>query len=249
MIKYRNFVCYIVTVLVSLSYAQYGLSQTGARRPIVVELFTSQGCASCPPADVFLNELMADNQVLPLSFHVDYWNSYGWLDPFSHPQFTKRQSLYNATLSQLGNYTPQMVVDGKWEAIGSYRQHVLGLIEEAKSENASIPVTLSAEAGGIQIVIADNAISAPSNIWVVGYDSQRTTYINAGENRGKQLSSYNVVRYLEHVGSYTGTATVLHVKLHWPEPTDNIAVILQTDPIGAILGASTITLGMTHGTL
>src|SRR5271155_289986 len=93
-------------------------------RPIVVELFTSEGCSSCPPADALLAELAGRSDVLALSFHVDYWDRLGWKDPFSSPDATERQDRYSTLLHLATVYTPQIVVDGKWQAVGSDRSEV-----------------------------------------------------------------------------------------------------------------------------
>src|SRR5690606_23996855 len=111
--------------------AAIGAAQA-ADRPVVVELFTSQGCSSCPPADRFLGELAARPGVIALGLHVDYWDYIGWKDPYARRAHTERQRDYSRTLNQRYVYTPQMVINGAFQAIGSDRAAVDGLIEEAR---------------------------------------------------------------------------------------------------------------------
>src|SRR5215831_2849177 len=138
-------------LLLSLGLAATIGSAHAGERPIVVELFTSEGCSSCPPADKLLAELASRPDVLALSFHVDYWNGLGWKDPYSSHEATERQNHY-ATLLDLGTvYTPQIVVDGKWQAIGSDRadvEHALGL---ARRDRQEVPVTLGLDHGRAQV--------------------------------------------------------------------------------------------------
>ena len=124
-----------------------------AERPIVVELFTSEGCSSCPPADALLAELASRPDVLALSFHVDYWDRLGWKDPFSSAAATDRQRNY-ANLLRTGTvYTPQIVVDGRWQAVGSDRDEVEQAIGSAHRSEAMLPVALAFEQGRARITI------------------------------------------------------------------------------------------------
>ena len=118
-----------------------------AERPIVVELFTSEGCSSCPPADALLAELASRPDVLALSFHVDYWDRLGWKDPFSSAAATDRQRNYAKLLGTGTVYTPQIVVDGRWQAVGSDRSEVERAIAAAHQSEAAVPVALAFEHG------------------------------------------------------------------------------------------------------
>src|SRR5689334_7353524 len=117
------------------------------RRPVVVELFTSQGCNSCPPADAFLGELAARPDVLALSLHVDYWDYIGWKDPFAQRAYTERQRSYSRALNQRFVYTPQMVIDGTLQGVGSETATINKLIEKARKLDAGGP-TLSVSGTG-----------------------------------------------------------------------------------------------------
>src|SRR5208282_5788557 len=116
-------------------------------RPIVVELFTSEGCSSCPPADALLAELAGRSDVLALSFHVDYWDRLGWKDPFSSPDATRRQHGYADLLGLATVYTPQMIVDGRWQAVGSDRSEVERALGSARRSRDEVPVTLAVDHG------------------------------------------------------------------------------------------------------
>lgn len=207
-------------------------------RPVVIELFTSQGCSSCPPADKILGALAKDPNLLPLSFHVDYWNWLGWKDPFSHADYTARQSSYNRSLHLRGNYTPQMIIDGKSDVIGSYHKKINKLIDEAKTNNVDIPITLKQE------YTHTLTVSLPSiqgkfeqaTLWLIGYDNKKSIHIGAGENRGKTITYHNVVNHLEHIGTYNGEANTLHVS--YTNASDHIAVLLQQSNTGNILSAA-----------
>src|SRR5215471_15651099 len=118
-----------------------------AERPIMVELFTSEGCSSCPPADALLAELATRPALLALSFHVDYWDRLGWKDPFSSAAATRRQDRYARLLGLAAVYTPQIVVDGHWQAIGSDRDAVAQALAEARQAAAAVPMTLALDHG------------------------------------------------------------------------------------------------------
>ena len=164
------------------------LTLTGASaqaRPTVLELFTSQSCSSCPPADALLGKLKASGaDLLPLSLHVTYWNGAGWTDPYSLPQTTSRQRAYAAALSS-DVFTPELVIDGRAFAVGSDRTAVLAAIAKAQRSQAEGPVlALRATTGGLSATIG--AGSGEADLLLVGYDPEHTTRIAGGENGGVQ---------------------------------------------------------------
>src|SRR6516164_7919120 len=132
-------------LLLSLGLIIAVLPAQAGERPIVVELFTSEGCSSCPPADKLLAELANRPDVLALSFHVDYWDRLGWKDPYSSREATKRQNRYATLLDLATVYTPQIVVDGKWQAVGSDRPDVEHAIELARGNRREVPVRLAVD--------------------------------------------------------------------------------------------------------
>src|SRR5690349_5529015 len=162
-------------------------------RPVVVELFTSEGCSSCPPAEALLTELARRPDILPLSFHVTYWNGLGWRDPFSFDAATERQRHYSARLGLDGVYTPQMVVEGRTDVVGFDRQAVEGTIKNANARTA-VPVRVARE--GDQIAVELGGGTEAGTAWLVGFDTAHTTAVGRGENAGRTLHESNIVRSL-----------------------------------------------------
>ena len=204
------------------------------RRPIVIELFTSQGCSSCPPADALLRELARDPaEYLALGFHVTYWNELGWRDPFSLPAATQRQRGYQR-ISGVGSvYTPQMVIDGTADVIGSDRAGVArARAAAAAAMRAGPALTVAQEAG--QLSIGVGAGMGQGRLWLVGYDPRRRTAIGRGENAGQVETEANVVRAIDDLGAWTGDALALHVRM----PAGAQAAVLLQAPDGAIIGAA-----------
>jgi hypothetical protein len=183
------------------------------QRPILIELYTSQGCHSCPPADAFAGELSLRDDVLPLSFHVDYWNYIGWKDPFSKAAFTTRQKQY-ARMEGQGRasiYTPQMVIDGRLDIPGTNKAQVEKVIDHMKKDMETVAINVQHTDKTIKIDIG--AFTKPGltkgDIWLVGYDREHVTRVARGENKGKTLTNYNVVESLEHLASWRGAGAFL----------------------------------------
>ena len=162
---------------------------SAAERPVVVELFTSEGCSSCPPADNYLTELSNKrHDILPLAFHVTYWNDLGWKDPFSLDAATQRQADY-ATRFGDGSYTPEMVVDGRTGLVGSDRRTAEAAIDNAKrAGSATAPVTATRKGGMVSISVGLGA--GRGRVVLVGYDARHTTVIGRGENGGRTLTEF-----------------------------------------------------------
>jgi hypothetical protein len=218
-------------------YLGLGIASVAAgERPVVVELFTSEGCSSCPPADALLAELASRPDVLALSFHVDYWDRLGWKDPFSSPAATERQERYAELLRLATVYTPQMVVDGKWQAVGSDRAEVEDALGSARRGHAEVPVTLAIDHGLAHINVgASSDPAAGAGILLIGFDRRHTTAVARGENSGRTLAHVDVVRGIEQVAQFRGQASVIEVPIHWS--CDRLAAIVQA-PDGAILGVA-----------
>jgi hypothetical protein len=220
-----------------------GLSPSAAvaaERPIVVELFTSQGCSSCPPADALLNELSKGRRdVLPLAFHVTYWDNLGWKDPFSLQAATQRQGRYGQRFGD-GSYTPEIVVDGAAGMVGSRRGDVGSAIEKAKRDNRTA-AAVSVKKIGERVSIEVGPGSGGGRILLIGFDHDHTTAIGRGENGGRTLAQANIVRSIRTVGQWSGTP--LRIDERFPEGED-VAVLLET-PDGEIIGASRLPGGST----
>jgi len=206
-----------------------------AARPVVLELFTSQSCSSCPPADALLAELAASGgDVLPLDFHVDYWNYLSWVDRFSSPAATARQRDYAAALGS-EVYTPQLVVHGRYQAVGSDRSAVAAAISRARADAAAGPELALTGTGG-QLAINLGAGAGSANILLVGFDPQHVTAVKAGENGGRTLTEANVVRSFRIVGTWHGSASHLSV----PHPQGERAAVLLQTLDGRILAAASL---------
>ena len=224
----------------SLLVAAAGLAAAPARalppRPVVVELFTSQGCSSCPPADAFLTELAGRRpDVLALSWHVTYWNGLGWPDPYSLAAATERQRRY-AALLPAEVYTPQMVVDGTTDVVGSDRRSAVAAIDAAAAARRPGPdMAVSREAGQAVITVGEGAGEAA--VLLVGYDAERRTGVARGENAGRTLTESNIVRALLPLGPWRGAPLRLTPALPAGE---RLAVLLQS-PDGRILAAARTT--------
>jgi hypothetical protein len=206
-----------------------------AERPVVVELFTSQGCSSCPPANAFLNELSKQpSDVLALAFHVTYWDYLGWKDPFSLPVATDRQAQYGRRFGD-GSYTPEIVVDGAAGLVGSYRDEVNSAIAKARTQNVTAAeVNLVARDGKASIDIG--AGKGAARVMLVGFDREHVTAIGRGENRGRTMAEANIVRSFRPIGQWSGAP--VHLEERLPDG-EQVAVILESAD-GRIVGASRV---------
>jgi hypothetical protein len=214
------------------------LSAGAAERPVVVELFTSQGCSSCPPANAYLNEMARGrHDVLPLAFHVTYWDRLGWKDPFSLAEATERQDRYGHRFGD-GSYTPEMVVDGASSHVGSYREEVGSAIDQAKRDSRTATAVSIAKAGD-QLTIDVGGGTGSAKVLLIGFDHDHETAIRRGENGGRTLQEANVVRSIRAVGDWQGAP--LRVTEKFPDGQD-VAVILQA-PDGRIVGAARLAGG------
>jgi hypothetical protein len=233
-------VLFIVAAL--FSFITFGAG-ADARQPLtVVELFTSQGCSSCPPADAHLADLArldSSEGVLALSFHVDYWNNLGWKDPYSSAENTRRQRAYAQHMDLRYVYTPQMVVQGSLQATGSDRTAIKNQIETAR-KLPRVDVTLTRDGQEVQVAVAETTRPVEADIYMVVFDSEHVTDIKRGENTGKTITNRNVVRTLKRIGSWDGKSTKLSSPLS--EKGDACAVIIQSKKTGAIIGAATMAL-------
>jgi hypothetical protein len=215
----------------------------GGERPVVVELFTSQGCSSCPPADALLGELARLDNVLALSFNVDYWDYIGWKDTYASPVFTARQRAYMRTMAQRYVYTPQLIIDGVMDVVGSHEREAKQSIDLARSrrERVQIPVDIEAGDGGSARVTigAGRAPKEGAAVWMAVYDSEGAANVARGENAGRKLVYHNVVRELTRIGTWTGAPLVIDYDLDEARRNGHsgCAVIVQIEDAGAILGA------------
>ena len=199
-------------------------------RPVVVELFTSQGCSSCPPADRLLGELAQRPDVIALGFQIDYWDNLGWKDPLSSPAATARQRDYAHQFGRGQVYTPQLVVDGTEEAVGSDRSAVLSALRQAKPATAA-GVAISADRRSVKVA----AGAGNGKVLLVKFAQKRTSRVSAGENSGRTLDDVNGVEALTPLGAWDGKSASFPVEP--PAAGEGVAVLVQA-PDGQILGAA-----------
>lgn len=219
-----------------------GPRHAAAAPQAVIELFTSQGCSSCNDADAYLEELAKRPEVLALSYHVNYWDYLGWRDTFGMPESTARQKDYAESLGIRRIYTPQLVINGMQDAVGSDR----AAVEAAIARSAlPVPVTMQRRGGMLEIEVGPRPLPGrrPTTIRLVLFASEARVEITRGENAGATIGYYNVVRAIRPIGMWDG-ATVkitLPVDELMRDGIDGCAVIVQEDLAngpGAILGAA-----------
>ena len=175
-----------------------------AKSPVVVELFTSQGCASCIPADDLMGDLADRPHVLALTFAVDYWDYLGWQDTFAKSEFTDRQRAYLKPLALRDVYTPQVVVDGHLQAAANHADEVNSLIKQAAKDHQNPPQIMAAHGARIAIGYG-HAPKGGGEVWLVRYDSHdQKVMVRTGDNRGRTIVEHNVVRELTRLGTWKG---------------------------------------------
>jgi hypothetical protein len=208
--------------------------------PIVVELFTSEGCSSCPPADELLGELASRPHIIALGFHVDYWDDIGWRDRYSMPAATQRQRRYVEALNLSSAFTPQIIVNGRGSFVGSDRKRIDAALSLPV---AGIPVELTADHGVLSVTLPDADDHRSYVVDLAAYLPQATTRIGRGENSGKTLTEFNIVRQLRRLGEWRGKSTTFLVSLDaLPDDVTRAAVLVQLGDGGPIVGAGSAIL-------
>ena len=242
----------IVTILTILLTANHPAPAANTpRQPVLVELFTSEGCSSCPPADVLLAQLDAAQAtpgaqpVIVLSEHVTYWNHDGWTDPFSNQAFTDRQNQYGSRFGLSDVYTPQIVVDGAQQFVGSDRVKLVNAIQSASGQ-PKIPITLeNVQWSGNSVtakVSTQPGAATPLLIAVLADDSDQSSVLH-GENQGRNLRHVAVVRSLVEVRKIKGDLTQQPIQIKLPsgvtpQPKMRLVVFLADSHNGHVLGAT-----------
>jgi hypothetical protein len=230
------------------------------RVPVLVELFTSEGCSSCPPADELLNRLdqsppVAGVEVIALSEHVDYWNRFGWADPFSSAQFSERQNDYARVLGVDEIYTPQMIVDGRIQFVGSNSSSARAAIATAaRDAKAEVTVTLAKRPTSLtdEVPIDIHVANLPSvsagdtaELMLAITESGLRSNVSRGENRGRKLTHTAVVRKLAGLGSLSGSTnskTTVRLEKQWNRSGLKVIVFVQERASRRVLGATSVSL-------
>ncbi|MCK0094175.1 DUF1223 domain-containing protein [Yoonia sp. F2084L] len=217
---------------VGLFHASQAVAQNG---PVVVELYTSQGCSSCPPADAMLHDLAKRDDVIALALHVDYWDYIGWKDIFASPQYTERQHAYARAANATTVYTPQMIIGGVDHVIGSRPMQVMDTVQAHNRRGNPFDVQLTRRGNNV-IVNAAPGARGDYVVQLVRYTPEETVSIRRGENAGRNLSYANIVTSWDVIGQWDGrSALALEALANGDSP---VVVILQQGANGPIVGAA-----------
>lgn len=235
----RIFTSLIVTLTAAMALVDDARAD---QQPVLVELFTSQGCSSCPPADEYLGEIAGRDDVIALSMHVDYWDYLGWRDVFASPAHTQRQRAYAAHMEERMVYTPQIIVNGTEALVGSHRASVDDAITRhgSKPAHAEIALSLHGERLVADIAPTPDVAAAAGRVLMVWYSEAESVAIRAGENNGRKITYHNVVSGWSSLGDWRGG----RIAMTAPKPidADGVAVFVQQGDGGPILGAAKLTL-------
>lgn len=217
----------------------------------VVELYTSQGCSSCPPADEALSRIATDPDVIALTFAVDYWDYLGWKDGFAKPEFTKRQKGYAAARGEHGVYTPQAIVNGREDVVGSDEGAIRATVRRLDDAGEGLTVDIVARVQGDRVIVTVPAGRIAPNVhaalWIAGYRLPEVVEISRGENKGRKVTYTNIVERWQVLGMWSGEQMEVELPLGdiAQDRTAGLAVILQSKADGRpgpILGAAKVTL-------
>ena len=234
MLRFILPVAAFVGLLISPALAQ--------ERPVVVELFTSQGCSSCPPADAYLHELAGREDVIALALHVDYWDYIGWKDSFADPAFSKRQRGYASAGGRRMVYTPQMIINGSDHVVGNRPRDVEELISAHASgaQGPAIDITARRAGDRVSVTAAKPAAPLPAQavVQLFRYTPKDTVDIRRGENAGRQLSYANIVTGITVLQNWDGrTPLSADAPLNADQPA---AIVVQAYPNGPVIGAARV---------
>ncbi|MBX5227040.1 MULTISPECIES: thioredoxin family protein [unclassified Rhizobium] len=239
---------FLIPLIVGIAFSGSLQAEDGKPKG-VVELFTSQGCSSCPPADAAFRKLVNQGDVIALAYHIDYWNYLGWADTLSSKENTERQYGYARTMGRSNVYTPQAIVNGRGHLAGADLTGINSKIDTYSSEGNGLTIPVSAAMRGDELEIKIGAGQGKANVVMVYFDKEKTIDVEKGENSGKKISYLHSVTNVETVGMWDGKATSLTLPasvLQRPQ-LEGCAILLQSatadgDP-AAILGATVVMAG------
>ncbi|SHK75463.1 hypothetical protein SAMN05444414_10155 [Roseovarius marisflavi] len=226
----------IIPILAAAVMLALPVASQAQDRPVVVELFTSQGCSSCPPADAFMEQLAARGDVIALSLHVDYWDYIGWADIFAKPEHTARQRGYAKSGDRRMVYTPQMIINGKDHVVGNRPRDVTELIEKHRSDVDDIVLKATRDGNLLRITArTDVAQGMPMLVQLLRYRPEATVAIERGENAGKVLKYSNIVTEMIQLAVWDSSAPLkIDTRISGDDP---LVVLLQYPDFGTIEAA------------
>jgi hypothetical protein len=203
-------------------------------RPTVVELYTSEGCSSCPPAEAQIGRLAKQDGIIALAFHVDYWDDLGWRDRFELPEAVTRQRQYAHTLHLPSVYTPQLVIDGERDRVGGGDG-----IGSGGGKQPGVPLDVSLQNDGIVVALGAQQQPVTCDVLLLGYLPQASSKVTRGENAGRELQEFNIVRSVRNLGSWQGEGKSFSVPLTAvAADATAVVVLVQQRDQGAIVGAA-----------
>jgi hypothetical protein len=236
--------CLACAIVVACTSAPF--SNAGAEPRAVVELFTSQGCSSCPPADKLLGQFVSDPSLIPISLPIDYWDYLGWRDTLADPRNSARQRAYSRVRGDRDVYTPQVVVNGSVHALGSDKDAIEAAITLSRKSGMTLalPVTMKVADGHVLVSVpAGGEGHSLAEVWICGLLKAATVAISRGENRGKTITYHNVARHWVKLGAWTGKSETWNVPIRDfdDQGIDEAAVMVQggtVDKPSAMFGAA-----------
>jgi hypothetical protein len=206
------------------------------QRPLVVELFTSEGCSSCPPAEAAIGQLSARADIVALAYHVDYWDDLGWRDRFELPQSVTRQNVYARNLRRASVYTPQLVIDGRFDAVGADGS---ALAKALAAQRTTVPLSVSRHEAELLVDISAQPQSPACDVLLVPYLRHAVSAIGRGENAGRTLEEFNIVREIRTLGGWKGESKTFRVPVSsLPRDATDVAVLIQPAGQGPVVGAA-----------
>lgn len=227
---------FLPATCLALSALSPSFSAAESKLPIVVELFTSQGCSSCPPADAMFHDLARMDGVIALALHVDYWDYIGWPDSFASPDHTARQEAYARANGERMVYTPQIIVGGQDRVVGGDAIAVMEKLHAYANETTPVDLSIARDGDRLVIEAPPLPLARPLEVQVVRYTPEDEVVITGGENAGLTMAYSNIVTSWDAVGTWTG-AEPLRLELTL-EGTEPVVVLLQEPGPGRIRAAA-----------
>jgi len=229
----------ILSLLSAVIFLALPMAAQAGERPVVVELFTSQGCSSCPPADAYLHKLAKRDDVIALAMHVDYWDYIGWKDSFASPALTQRQRDYARRGNRRMVYTPQMIINGEDHVVGNRPRDVEELISRHSKADTAVDLIVSRDGNQVSVTATPvQALLGSFSVQLVHYKPSQTVDIKRGENKGRSLSYANVVTRIDVLRNWDGRAPLeITAKMTGDQPG---IILVQGADHGPVLAAAKI---------
>lgn len=232
--------------LIIFAFAFFSAPSVLAEEPVVIELFTSQGCDMCPPAHILQKEYDQMSGAVSLTWHVEHWDFMGWRDTYAKPEFSKRQYDYNEAFGRKGVYTPQVVINGREQMVGSHKLEIYTAIKNALVGNETpVKVRFGRNGNSVTAFIAGQKPATKTEIFLIWIKQKDTIKINSGTNIGKTLDYMNIVRNSTLIGTLSNQAQTFNINLSDPDrgDSDALAILIQETDVGRIIGAGFLALG------